>query len=233
MSILKTQTASKKRILSVAVIRAVDTDPDTSYYGEYANSPTSEYSIDRAHSEDCQSVSPEVKAVIESLERAVTWIEREKYDQNGSDFYPESIDDAIEILEEHAEELAECDCGERGDMERGQYRYFNPSGNYDGEPAEDQRKYVRQDYDRMEDYNRGGWCFTGTYATAEVQTSQHSTIQTIRSGGLWGTESDSDDSHFAEIEKDELADLRRELESIGFTKRAVSAAFRTIEHKDE
>jgi hypothetical protein len=38
---------------------------------------------------------------------------------------------------------------------RREYRYFNPSDNYKGEPAEDIRKYVRQDYERMEAYNRG------------------------------------------------------------------------------
>lgn len=42
-----------KRILSVTVRRMVDTSPDTSWLGEYSNKATSQYSISRAHDEDC------------------------------------------------------------------------------------------------------------------------------------------------------------------------------------
>src|SRR6266853_1539084 len=73
------------------------------------------------------------------------------------------------ILSVTIRELAECDCGERGDMERGQYRYFNgPVENYKGESPADIRKYIRQDYDRMESLNRGNWCFIGIRAEAEI-----------------------------------------------------------------
>ena len=45
------------RILSVVIRRMYDESPDTSWLGEYSNSRESEFSIDRAHSEDCASVS--------------------------------------------------------------------------------------------------------------------------------------------------------------------------------
>jgi hypothetical protein len=143
-------------------------------------------------------------------------------------------------VEQHGEEdyaecsVSGCDCEDfdRVGIERGrEFRYFNgPIDNYEGEPAEDIRKYCQQDYKRYCGLLANDWGFIGIKAHAQVQTNGISTIQTIHSGGLWGVETDS---YFAEIEKDELADLRRELEAIGFTKRAVSAAFRNIEHKDE
>src|SRR4029077_12825206 len=66
-------------------------------------------------------------------------------------------------------ELGGCDCGERGDMERGEYRYFNGCvENYKGETPERIRAYVIRDYGRMERLNRGDWCFVGIRAEAEI-----------------------------------------------------------------
>jgi len=36
---------NQKRILEVKITRALDTDPDTSYYGEYSNRPDSEFPL--------------------------------------------------------------------------------------------------------------------------------------------------------------------------------------------
>lgn len=93
-------------------------------------------------------------------------------------------------------------------------------------------EYVRQDYERMESLNRGYWCFMGVFATAEVQLSSMSTIQTLRSGGLWGIESDSGD-YFKEVEAEQLAELKDEMHAAGFSKRAIAAAFRKVEHSDD
>ena len=46
---------NSKRILSVTVKRMVDDSPDTSWLGEYSDTRKSEFSIDRAHAEDCAS----------------------------------------------------------------------------------------------------------------------------------------------------------------------------------
>lgn len=88
---------------------------------------------------------------------------------------------------------------ERGDMGRGEHRYFvaamsgEQTGNADS---------VEQDYQRAEAYNRGEWCMVGVYAVANIRihTPQggYSSIQTIRTPGLWGIESDSTDDYIAE-----------------------------------
>jgi hypothetical protein len=244
------------KIESVIIRRIVDESPDTSYLGEYSNKPTSEFSIDRAHSLDCASVLTDIKEAKQTLEHVQQTI-GDLYNgilaqYNGTlaneklDAEKNALDEAYDMVGELIDSVDECDCGERGDMERGEYRYFNPSFNYvssmgkiqDGLTPEDVRKYTLQDYERMERANRGDWCMVGVKAVAEISipsTSIYhsSTLQTIHSGGLWGIESDSDKAYFAEVEKDELADLRTQLRALGFSTRALTAAFQNVEHKEE
>lgn len=107
---------------------------------------------------------------------------------------------------------------ERGDMRRNEFRYFIAalSGDETGNPES-----VLQDYNRMESYNRGEWSCYGIAAVARVQLSSD-TVQRITSGGLWGIESDSDDSYFAGVNEEQLAELRTELLALGFTEGEVS-----------
>jgi hypothetical protein len=129
-----------------------------------------------------------------------------------------------------------CDCGERGDMERGELRYFNANvENFKGETPEQIRQYVRRDYERMERMNRGDWCYIGIRAEAEIliPSGDASLVQEITSGGLWGVESDSDEAYFAEVEGEELADLRSQLSAIGFSRRAISRAIENATRENE
>lgn len=262
------ENKSGRRILSVTIRKIVDESPDTSYLGEYSNRPKSEYAIDRAHAEDCASLTPDFFCAPSDpsdwcywndspsriLERVRTFLENFEADQdhwsspNGchedcpacaeEDFYQNAVD-AVWELEKNA---GECDC-HGGDMGPRELRYFNgPVENYKGESPENIRKYVRQDYERMERLNRGDWCYIGIRAEAEVvsggvqgRTSNGSpvhTIQQIRSGGLWGIESDSDRSYLEEVQKDELASLKTELLALGFSKRAIATAFKNVEEKE-
>ena len=254
----KTHSSSGKRILSVTIKRMLDDSPDTSYLGEYSNSPLSEFSIDRAHSEDCASVSLEAKnaqTMLEHAQQTVGDIQTTvDYDVDETEW--EALETAYTELGQLASEITDCDCGERGDMGRHEYRYFNPSFNYvdkhgklaDGNTAEEVRKYVRQDYERMESLNRGDWCYIGIRVDAEVQltatwensvmskVSWHSPIapyQTITSGGLYGIESDSGNDYLESVEQEELSELRAQLKELGFSTRAISTAFKTVEHKKE
>ena len=115
---------------------------------------------------------------------------------------------------------------ERGDMERNQFRYFHPAmtGEETGNPDSPE-----QDYQRCEAYSRCDWCMVGVRADAEVQLSNGGPVQDIRSGGLWGIESDSDKSYFSQVEGEELAQLRAELLLLGFSEEAIDAAFDAVE----
>jgi len=224
---------NRKRILSVTVRRIPDDSPDTSMLGEYSRRPESEYTIDRAHSEDCASVVPANKEAQQTLINARgTVAELQKEEQADTQEW-EALEDAYNLLDSLAEGLQDCDCGECGDMERNQYRYFNPNWqNYIGDTEENIRKYCRQDYKRMESFNRGDWYYLGIRADARV-TVLHGRIQAITSGFLWGIESDSDREYLESVEKEELADLKLQLKALGFSTRAISTAFKNIERKGE
>lgn len=94
---------------------------------------------------------------------------------------------------------------ERGDMGRNEFRYFNAGC---GDP-----EYIEQDYRRMEAYNAGEWHMIGIYARVELNIN--GTIQTIRSGGLYGIESDSGVDYLTEIYQEQCAELVEILESMG------------------
>jgi len=239
---------NSKRILSLTIRRMPDECPDTSYLGNYANQPTSEYSIDRAHSQDCASVREDIRKAKTTLEHVQQTIGDLHIlaQYNGAlanaklDVEREPMDEAYDEVGELIEAIDECDCDERGDMQRGEYRYFNPSFNYvdksgkalPGNTPEEVRKYVRQDYERMESLNRGDWSYIGIRVDAQVTLST-GVVQDITSGGLWGIESDSESSYFDEVAADEWSQLKEELSSMGFSKRALATAWKERKEKDE
>jgi hypothetical protein len=105
------------------------------------------------------------------------------------------------------------------------YTYFNPAN----------VEYADQDYERMKAYNRGDWYMLGVWAEVEISIPYygrkltrferlrrkdnrpitHWRMETVRSGGLWGIESDSDDDYIDEVYADETHDLIYVLESMG------------------
>ena len=94
----------------------------------------------------------------------------------------------------------------------------------------------------MEDLNKGNWCFMGIRAEAEYRFvymtegkggRDYYNTQKLTSGGLWGLESDMDKGDWEYNEKEQLAELRTELKALGFSSRAISTAFKTIERKDQ
>ena|ERR1041385_7004059 len=141
---------NSKRILSVTIRRMIDDSPDTSsYLGEYSNRPKTEYAIDRAHLEDCESLRPPFESdgdwqywngtAIEALERVRTFLENYQADAdhwsspNGchedcpacaeESFYR----DAIETVWELEKNAGDCDCSRGGHWSGREYRYFNPA----------------------------------------------------------------------------------------------------------
>jgi hypothetical protein len=212
-----------KRILSIKIERMIDESPDTSWLGEYSNRPKGDYSIDRAHEENCATQhTDEANAVIERIRKHI----QDRYDARVEGSQEEKdLDDVADILDHASDECYECDCG-RGYWDPREYRYFNTSGNYTGEPMEDIIRYTKQDYERMEALNRGVWEFIGIGAKAEVVIG--SVCQTITSGGLWGIESDSEEDYLKEEEENQLAELRGILHEMGFSKRAIATAVREM-----
>jgi hypothetical protein len=78
----------------------------------------------------------------------------------------------------------------------------------------ERQKYRRQDRNRLAAFERGEWCMVGVRVVADVMVpiGQGSfRIFNIASPGVWGVESDSDESYLAEIEKDEKSSLIEQL----------------------
>ena len=231
---MATSKQNMKRIHKVTIRRMVDESPDTSWLGEYANSPDSEYSIDRAHACDCHSIEANHRNVVDQLEHAITYlnIERSAAGNDPSNIYWESLDGAIDELISAQNDVAECDCGTGGRWDNREYRYFNPNvANYKGESDADIRKYCEQDYARMESLNSGDWCFIGIRVDAEYSVGTGYLAQELTSGGLWGIESDSSEDYLTSVESEELDALAAQLKGIGFSSRAIAAAFKNVTRK--
>jgi len=208
-----------KRISKVTIKRMTDNDPDTSYLGHYSDRAQTDYAIDRRHSLDCQINNVPTEG-LETLSRVMHYLTALTYEPCpfSEDGIWQDVSDAQDLLIEKQDELQECDCS-GGDAERREFRYFNGCvENYKGESAEDIRKYVRQDYERMERLQRGDWCYIGVRAEAEIliPSGDASIVQEITSGGLWGIESDSDASYLTEIEEEQLSELREQLHAVGY-----------------
>lgn len=226
---------NSKRIAQITIKRMLDNDPDTSHLGEYSNNADTDYAIDRKHSEDCQSQEYNHLAIVEQLERIISYLTAVTYETNSPDDVRETASEAQDVLIKLQNDAQECDCS-GGDMERNEFRFFNGCvENYKGETPENIRKYVRQDYERMERLQRGDWGYIGIRAEAEVliPSNGHSIVQEVTSGGLWGVESDSDKSYLASVGGEELAELRKQLYVLGFSKRAIATACKNVTHKDE
>jgi len=137
----------------------------------------------------------------------------------------------VETEDNYAPCDRECSCDDYDAdwPERGrEYRFFNPNAeNYADEPEADIRKYCLQDYERMKALSNNQWGFIGI--SAEAQLRINGVLQTIASGGLWGVESDSDQSYLMDVEQEELNQLKSQLHTLGFSKRAINAAFREVE----
>lgn len=129
-----------------------------------------------------------------------------------------------------------CHCGEyvanlsedHPSIERSRnYQYFKPYAG--GEPAgsEEYQKYGKQDFKRMEELNRGEWYYLGIIAKAEI-VSPNGIVQIIRSGGLWGIESDSDAAYIESVEKEQLGELKEELAAFGIGERAIEYAMKNM-----
>lgn len=81
----------------------------------------------------------------------------------------------------------------------------------------EEQKYHILDQERLRQYNNGDWCMLGIYAEAKIliPSDQGGYItQHIKSPGLWGIESDSNETYFNEVaqeEKEQLKDMLKEL----------------------
>ena len=114
-----------------------------------------------------------------------------------------------------------------------EFRGFKPYAGGEKIETKDYYKYGMQDYEKMEGLNNGNWCYIGIRASAKVGVSlnggQDFVCEDITSAGLCGIESDSDKSYFAEVEDEELGELKDLLSAYGFGRSVIARAFKEVE----
>lgn len=82
--------------------------------------------------------------------------------------------------------------------------------------------YALEDWLRRETYETSNWHMIGIQAVAKIVVE--GVRQTIRSGGLWGIESDSGKDYLNEVANEQQAELAGILAELGFTKQEISEA---------
>ena len=90
--------------------------------------------------------------------------------------------------------------------------FLEDEGRYKGVSAAQASKYRKQDQERLATYG-DRWVMVGLWI--EVHVNVGGTIQVIRTPGLWGIESDSKESYFRSIARDEYAQLKDILKQMG------------------
>lgn len=91
--------------------------------------------------------------------------------------------------------------------------FLTEANRYEGCSEEEIAKYEQEDRERLAAYYAGSWSMIGIYVQARILVRTHPNqsggiLQTIRSAGLWGIESDSDNDHLEQTAADELAELK-------------------------
>jgi hypothetical protein len=82
-------------------------------------------------------------------------------------------------------------------------------------------KDARLQYKDMMEFENGNRSMMGVFAVAKLLIN--GTIQTIRSAGLWGIDSSSDEKYFNDIEIEEVFTLIDMLRELGFTEQEIEA----------
>lgn len=128
----------------------------------------------------------------------------------------DSIPDDLGTFADQPDEMhpsSTIDRQARGEQGRGEYRYFIAMNSPEetGNPNS-----VEQDYKRYMDFNNQKWHFISVKAVAEVKLTDNGPIQQITSGGLYGIESDSDESEIERIIHEEKEECIEQLMAMEF-----------------
>jgi hypothetical protein len=117
-----------------------------------------------------------------------------------------------------------------------EYRFFKPYAAGEKEGSEDYKTCGLQDFARMESYERQNWCMTGIKAVAKIQTRASANedwlCNEVKTGGLWGIESDCGKEYKKEVADGQLVELRNALKAFGFNNRQIDTAFKNVNEVD-
>lgn len=113
-----------------------------------------------------------------------------------------------------------------------EYSFFIPPDNGEKPGTDDYKKYAMQDYRRTEALNRGLWWHIGITLSTVISSDNGLSVDSIRSS-VWGIESDSGKDYIKEIISDLSADIRSELQKIGFKDKEIDKTLKNIRYSTE
>ncbi len=112
-----------------------------------------------------------------------------------------------------------------------EYRGFIPFSGGEKVGTKEYYDYGLQDYKRMEEYNKNYWWFIGIYVQTEI-TLSNGLSDIVRSGGLWGIESDEPEIEIKATEEEEKENLKSQLLKIGFSPVEIEESFKNADLKE-
>ena len=91
---------------------------------------------------------------------------------------------------------------------------------YNDVSPEERSRYCAQDAARLAAYHAGEWYMLGVRAIADIEVRRmaYSTTYRLESTGLWGIESDSDDSYIKSVFADQCAELKADIKAMRHAK---------------
>jgi hypothetical protein len=104
---------------------------------------------------------------------------------------------------------------------------------YNDVPADEALLYRTQDAERLAAYRRNDWYMIGVRLAAEITLTSNNKVPNpswrtstlkLTTPGVWGVESDGDDSYLHEIAGDESDYMREDLLALGFSTDEVDEA---------
>lgn len=201
----------KLELVSVEIKHEIDDCADTSYLGEYTDTP-SDWAIYRRESKYCHDLDLETQQ-LEYQEYLADCAKCGCNDSDCEDCNPLSFDDWV----------GENDCSYEYQTRGREYAFFVPYAGGEQQGTEDYQKYGMQDFERMERLNNGDWYYIGVQAVAKIRVN--GILQKISSGGLWGIESDSGSDYLEEIDQEQAKELQEQLSTLGFSDVDIFDAF--------
>ncbi len=188
-----------ERVIKIVVKWVADYDGDTSWLGKYSDKPGA-WTVDRKRGILYGDAHWFVKNV-RGANKAQAMADR--YEELGYEVELTSPTERADGYKRAWQVYVSGYKPLRTDLstryDRNEYRYFHPPvENYEGIPEQEKAGYCVQDYERMTEYNMGSWSFMGCVATLTLNGEE------IGHSSVWGVESDSDKSYFAEVERDEI-----------------------------
>ena len=197
------------KILSIKIKRETDTNPDTSWIGEYTDK-CKPWNIVCQTGEFCEKIDQR-KRMVENLESQT---------EDLGEY--ENSEIRINQLLARIEKIKNSGPLNYPERNRNHYYFFEAFGSGELTGSKLYREYALRDFEEMEKLQNGDFQFLIVWIEARIQITTNGPIQTITSGSLGGIDSRMKKDEMQEIIDAQKKDLFDQLSKIGFSEKQLS-----------